>query len=84
LRNPPFKKVFLGKSDLGQGRPPNEDRGVLRNPPYKRGFWGNSDLGQGHRPDEDRGWLTTHPSKVHSRGSLISDWDVPLMRTGGA
>jgi hypothetical protein len=47
LRNPPFKRVFCGKSDLAHVRPPDEDRWVLRKPPFKRGFWGKSDLVKG-------------------------------------
>jgi len=46
LKNPPFKRAFYGKSNLGQGHPPGKDKAVLRNPSFKSAFWGKSDLKQ--------------------------------------
>jgi len=78
LRNPPFKRAFWGKSDLGQGRPPNKDRGYFGTYPSKGHSGGSPITDRDAPPDGDRGCLRTHPSKGHYRGGLISDRDAPF------
>jgi hypothetical protein len=79
---PTLQKGILGEVQSRTRMPPDENRGVLRNLPFKTGFWGNTGLRQVRPLMRTRRCLGTHPSKEHSGGSPISDWDVRLMRTG--